>query len=661
MKPRRITCQRKNRERRLVVLLGMAFALLVSVMVLPAAAKAPLSNDLTELNLEELMAIEVTSVSKKSQPVSQTASAIFVITQEDIRRSGANSIPEALRMAPGLHVARIDSQKWSVTSRGFSGRFADDLLVLIDGRTVYSPLVAGVFWEVQDLPLEDIDRIEIIRGPGGTLWGANAVNGAVHIITKKAKETPGALVTVGGGTEERAFTTLRYGGTIGNSVSYRLYGKGFERDRTVSANGSHDDWRMGRTGGRLDWDAGAQDSVTLQGDYYQGQAGQQTSFPTMIGPSFSTSAVEDLRMSGGNMLGRWKHTFGQQHDFTAQFYYDKTRRDELSFKEIRNTVDIDLQHRFPLPLGQDIVWGIGYRISGDHLRNSESLSFDPAERRLRTFSMFLQDEIKLFQEKVRLTVGAKYLKNTFTGGLIQPNIRLLYNPSPDQTIWATVTRSNRIPSRFERDGRQTIAGTPTEFVDLQGNPAAQSETLWGYELGYRAQLDSTLSFDTAVFYNRYKHSSGEQEISDSLEQIHTTVTTHTYGGELAGEWRMLSWWRLRPAFSYLHIRRSAPEGIEFESGEDPAHQASLRSLMNLTDTIEVDTTFRFVDRLPGIGVSNYQNVDIRLGWRPSSGLEISLVGHNLLENRHAEFKPEFITTAASQIQRGVFGKVTWRF
>ena len=508
--------------------LGVCLLLTVSISALPALADTVPAADLIDLSLEELMTIEVTSVSRKPQAVAQTAAAIFVVTQEDIRRSGANSIPEVLRMVPGLHVARIDSQKWAITSRGFNGRFADDLLVLIDGRTVYSPLAAGVFWEVQDLPLEDIDRIEVIRGPGGTLLGSNAINGAVHIITKKAKETQGGLVTVGGGTEERAFTTLRYGGKIGNNLSYRLYGKGFERDRTASAEGSHDDWRMGRTGGRLDWDASSQDSVTLQGDYYQGQAGQQTSFPATIGPAFLTNAVEDVRMSGGNLLGRWNHTFGQQHNLTLQFYYDKTRRDELSFKEIRNTLDLDLQHRIPLPLGQDIVWGVGYRVSGDQLRNSESLSFDPSERRLRTFTAFLQDEIKLFQEKVRLTIGAKYLKNTFTGGLILPNIRLLYNPTPDQAVWAAITQSNRIPSRFERDGRQTIAGTPTDLVERQGSSDVRSENLWGYELGYRAQVNPSLSFDAAdaaAFYNLYKHSSGEQEISETVQLVRSNMQT----------------------------------------------------------------------------------------------------------------------------------------
>lgn len=248
------------------------------------AAETTLTNndeaqDLTELGLEELMAIEVTSVSKKAQPIAQTASAIFVITQEDIRRSGANSIPEVLRMAPGLHVARIDSNKWAITSRGFNGRFADDLLVLMDGRTVYSPLVAGTFWEVQDTPLEDIERIEVIRGPAGTLWGANAVNGAINIITKKAKQTQGGLVTLGGGTEERTFTTVRYGGKIGQDLNFRVYGKAFERDKSFSTEGSHDDWRMGRTGFRADWDLAANDSVTVQGDYYQGKAGQQRPFP----------------------------------------------------------------------------------------------------------------------------------------------------------------------------------------------------------------------------------------------------------------------------------------------------------------------------------------------------------------------------------------------
>ena len=648
-------------------LFAIILALATYSLILPQTSAATDSSkqdsptDLTTLSLEELMNVEVTSVSRHAQPLSQTAAAAFVVSQEDIRRSGANSIPEVLRMVPGLHVARIDSQKYSVTSRGYSGRFADDLLVLIDGRTVYSPLVAGVFWEVQDLPLEDIERIEVIRGPGGTLWGANAVNGAIHIITKKAKDTQGALVTVGGGTEERAFTTMRYGGQFANNFSYRLYGKLFDRDHTTSAEGSHDDWRMGRTGGRLDWNPGTNDSLTLQGDYYNGQAGQLTSFPTLTGPSFSTSVVEDLRMSGGNVLGRWQHTFGERHNFTFQFYYDRTRRDELLFKEIRNTVDVDFQHQFPLPLGQQIVWGLGYRVSGDHLRNSESLSFDPDERRLRTFSVFFQDEIGLFQNKLRLTAGVKYLKNTFSNGLLLPNFRLLYQLTPDQSVWGSVTRSNRFPSRFERDGRLALAGTPTEIVELQGNASVRSETLWGYEFGYRAQLTSVLSFDAVGFYNDYHQSTGEQEVSDSLELVRSQVTTRTYGGELSGEWRTLPWWRLRPAFSYLHIRRTAPEGIETESGEDPTYQFSIRSLMNLTDTIEFDTTFRFVDRLVGLDVGSYHNLDIRLGWQPISKLEFSVIGHNLLENRHTEFKPEFIQTAASQIQRGMFGKVTWRF
>ena len=659
--------ERKPSRNGCTPLLAMIVGLATLTLALPHTWAATDSSkqdppaDLTALSLEELMNVEVTSVSRRVQPLSQTAAAVFVVTQEDIRRSGANSIPEVLRMVPGLHVARIDSQKYSITSRGYSGRFADDLLVLIDGRTVYSPLVAGVFWEAQDLPLEDIERIEVTRGPGGTLWGANAVNGAIHIITKKAKDTQGALVTVGGGTEERAFTTMRYGGQFGNTLSYRLYGKLFDRDRTTSAEGSHDDWRMGRTGGRLDWNPGTNDSITLQGDYYHGQAGQLTSFPTTTGPSFSTNAVEDVRMSGGNVLGRWQHIVGERHNLAFQFYYDRTRRDELSFKEIRNTVDVDFQHQFPLPLGQQIVWGLGYRVSGDHLRNSESLSFDPDERRLRTFSAFFQDEITMFQDKLRLTAGVKYLKNTFSGGLLLPNFRLLYQLTPNHSIWGAVTRSNRFPSRFEREGRRTITGTPTELVELQGNASVRSETLWGYELGYRAQLTSILSFDAVGFYNDYHHSTGEQEVSDSLELVRSQVTTRTYGGELSGDWRALPWWRLRPAFSYLHIRRTAPEGIETESGEDPTYQFSIRSLMNLTDTIEFDTTFRFVDRLVGLNVDSYTNLDVRLGWRPTSKLEFSVVGHNLIESRHTEFKPEFIQTAVSHIQRGMFGKVTWRF
>jgi iron complex outermembrane recepter protein len=368
-----------------------------------------------------------------------------------------------------------------------------------------------------------------------------------------------------------------------------------------------------------------------------------------------------VRMSGGNALGRWQHVFGERHNFTFQFYYDKTRRDELSFKELRNTVDVDFQHQFPLPMGQQVVWGLGYRVSGDHLRNSDSLSFDPDERRLRTFSAFFQDEITMFQDKLRLTAGVKYLKNTFSGGLLLPNFRLLYHVTPNQSVWGAVTRSNRFPSRFEREGRRALAGTPTEIMELQGNASVRSETLWGYEFGYRAQLTSILSFDAVGFYNDYHYSTGEQEVSDSLELVRSQVTTRTYGGEFSGEWHTLPWWRLRPTFSYLYIRRSTPEGIETESGEDPTYQFSIRSLMNLTDTIEFDTTFRFIDRLVGLDVDSYTNLDVRLGWRPSSKLEFSVVGHNLIESRHTEFKPEFIQTAVSHIQRGMFGKVTWRF
>lgn len=371
--------------------------------------------------------------------------------------------------------------------------------------------------------------------------------------------------------------------------------------------------------------------------------------------------AEDVRMSGGNVLTRWRHVMGERSDFQLQFYVDRTKRNELTFQEVRNTYDIDFQHRLPLPFGQDVVWGLGYRISNDHLRNSDQLIFDPSDRSLRTFSAFVQDEIRLLHDHVRLTVGAKYLKNSFTGGLIQPNFRLLWTPDSKQTVWASVTRANRIPSRLERDARQLLAGTDLGFLQIQGNPMIHSENLWGYELGYRAQLSSAFSVDIAVFYNSYTHSHTEEEISETVKGIDNDAKFKIYGGEISGEWRVFDWWSLRPTFSYLQVKHSAPTGHEVESGDDPAHQMSLRSLVNISRTIEFDSTFRFVDRLPGIGVSSYANLDLRLGWRPSPALEFSLVGHNLLQTHHQEFQPEFIRTAPSQIQRGVYGKVTWRF
>lgn len=619
------------------------------------------TSDLTELSLEELMKVEVTSVSMKTQPVALAAAAIFVITHEDIRRSGANSIPEALRMVPGLIVARIDSNKWAISSRSETERFSDDLLVLIDGRTVYSPFVAGTFWENIDTVLEDIERIEVIRGPGGTLSGANAVNGAINIITKKARDTQGALVTVGGGTEERAFTSVRYGGHIGHDFHYRVFGKGFERDRAYNEAGSHDDWRMGRGGFRADWDVTPDNVLTLQGDSYTGRLGQQSTIPTLAAPNFTQAQTEDVRSQGQNLLLRWSHLFSKKSDVTVQLYYDRTQREEISFKERRQTYDLDIRHRFPLFANQEIVWGIGYRASVDEIDANRTFSADPPHRTLHTVKGFVQDEFRFFQDKLRVALGSQVLKHSYTGVLIQPNARITWMPTDGHAVWGAVTRASRVPSRLEREGRQREEGTGTGFEELLGNPHQRAEDLWGFEVGYRATLTPALSLDLATFYTTERLSPSEAHIAPDTEQYFNGEHLKSYGGEAALNWQVLSWWRLRPTFSYLQVQHQVQGDQASEKSGQPTHQASMRSQMSLTETVELDTTLRFVDRIAAFGIRNYQNLDVRLGWKPDKHWELSIVGHNLLASHHQEFLPGLIQTQPTDVQRGVYGKVTWRF
>ena len=655
-----------NKQATRLAWLRLMFSLLYSVTSTAIAGQnIPLKQDITDASLTELMSTKISTVSRKPQTLSDTPAAVFVISQEDIRRSSANSIPELLRMAPGLSVARIDSNKWSVTSRGYSGRFADDLLVMIDGRTVYSPLFAGTFWETLDLPLEDIDRIEVIRGPGGTIWGANAANGAIHIITKHARTTQGNLITSGGGSEERGFTTLRHGGKIGDSFFYRFFTKGFTRDNSFSPNGANDSWRMGTVGFRADWDVNDSNAVTFQGQYYGGKAGQNTAFANPADPESATIRAEDANLAGEHALARWQRTTGERSNTALQVYYDRTHRNELSFRETRQTVDVDFQHRFPLqipfvPIQQDIVWGGGYRWTTDHLGVGLPVSFDPARRNLQTGNVFAQTDIPLVEDRLRLTAGIKFLDNTYSHGNFLPNFRLLWTPDSKQSIWASATRSIRLPSRFERDGNQLIRDG-AEFIRLISNPHLLAETLWGFETGYRRQITSDLSVDIAGFFNDYNHSSSESEVAPATIQMMDQRHTHIFGFEIYGQWNAFERLRFMPSYSHLQIRNRVPLGQEVESGEDPKHQFTLRTQLDLVKNVELDSFFRHIDKLPGLGVASYQALDLRLAWKPRSNVELSVIGQNLLQSHHQEFTPELIQTMPVQIQRGIFGRFTLRF
>ncbi len=628
-----------------------------------ASNKPLLKHEVMSLSLEELMDVKVSTVSRKPESLKDVPAAVFVISQEDIRRSTANSIPELLRMAPGLSVARIDGSKWSVTSRGDSGRFADDLLVMIDGRSVFSPLFSGTFWETLDLPLEDIDRIEIIRGPSGTIWGANAANGAIHIVTKRAKDTQGGLVSTGGGTEERGFATLRYGGQIGENLHYRVFSKGVTRDNSFGPSGTNDGSRLGTVGFRADWDINPNNEVTLQGQYYSGKAGQNTTFINFQNPRTDVSRIEDANLSGGHALLRWQRTTGEHSSTILQAYYDRVHRDELSFRETRNTVDVDFQQRFPFKkfFHQDIVWGGGYRWTGDNTDINRPIFFNPARRDLQTGNIFVQSDVMLVADRLRLSTGIKYLDNTYLKGHFLPNARLMWTPDTKQSVWASATRAVRIPSRFEFEGNQ-IFKDGAEFIRHVGNPNIIAETLWSFETGYRSQLTADLSVDIAGFFNNFNHSEFEQEVAPSVFQISTRgFRSHVYGFEIFGEWRVLNRLRFIPSYSYLRTSNKNSSDQEVESGEDPIHQFTFRSQLDLTNNIELDAFFRYIDNLPGLEIADYKTLDLRLAWRPVSNVEVSLVGQNLLQSHHQEFETELIRTMPVQIQRGVFGKVTWRF
>src|SRR5467141_5147992 len=455
-----------NRNHKAGPAMGAGRILLASFLAVLLAANTVAQTsrsvpDVTAMSVEDLMNMQVTSVSKRSQKLSDAAAAIFVITQEDIRRSGAASIPEALRLVPGLEVARIDQNKWAIGSRGFNGRFDNKLLVLIDGRSVYTPLFSGVYWNVQDVMLEDVDRIEVIRGPGATLWGANAVNGVINVITKKAKSTQSAVVTAGAGTEERAAGGVRYGGKVGDNSYFRAYTKYFNWGPSAYPSGmtAHDGWDALRGGFRADWTPAGSNSLTLQGDIYQSKYGETLTVPSLNAP-YSNTFPNNGKYSGGNLLGRWNHS-SEGSSMSLQMYYDNTTiADNSLFVDHQNIFDIDFQHGFHVGDSQQFVWGLGYRSIRDRNDPSFSVSLQPNQVTLNQFSTFLQDEISLVDSRLRLTLGSKFEHNEFTGFEIEPNARLLWNLTPNQSIWTAVSRAVRTPALTEEGLRLNSAVIP---------------------------------------------------------------------------------------------------------------------------------------------------------------------------------------------------------
>ncbi|HKC10638.1 MAG TPA: TonB-dependent receptor [Vicinamibacteria bacterium] len=627
--------------------------------------------DLTSISLEELAQTRVTSLSKEEEPLFQTPAAVYVITAEDIRRSGATSIPEALRLAPGVDVARINSNQWAVGIRGFTSRLSRSELALMDGRSLYTPLFAGTYWEVQDTILDDIERIEVVRGPGGTLWGANAVNGIVNIITKNSRDTQGGLVYGGGGNQERGFVGARYGGMVGDTGSYRVYGKYFDREPGYHAsNDNFDGWHKAQGGFRSDWKLPSSDRLTVQGDIYNGRAGERTAL-TSFQPPYQRTVDTPAELSGGNLLARWDHSLlGSNLAVTS--YYDRTRRLEPTFHETRDTFNIDIQDQFGLPR-QKVVWGLGYRLSSGRGQGADTVTFVPPDRTDHIFSVFGQDEIALVKDRLSLSLGTKLERNEYTGFELQPSGRLLWSPGSRQAVWGAITRAVRTPSRIERDLSLTASFSPTLpiFAQIVGNDSFTSERVVAYEAGYRVRPADRLSLDLALFYNRYSdllsiesgtpiRAPGRQILPFRFANM---LGGHASGVELASLAHLTASWAMAAEYSYLSMSLKAQPGSTDASSvasdeASPRHIARIRSTWRLPAGLDADLSFRWVDAVRVQKTPAYSALDARLAWPVVAKLELAVVGQNLLRDHHLEFGSG---PNAVEIQRSVYGEARWRW
>jgi iron complex outermembrane receptor protein len=635
--------------------------------------------DLANFDLETLMKIEVTSPAKKEQKLSDSPTAIYVITQDDIRRSGLTTLPELLRMAPGMEVARVNASQWAVSARGFNDPYADKLLVLVDGRTVYTPSFGGVFWTDQGLVLEDLQRIEIIRGPGATLWGANAVNGVVNIITKKTSETQGLLVSSAYGTLEQPSTSIRYGGAIDPTLHYRVYAKYFNHDNFEDAGGAdmHDDWRIANGGFRLDWDPNTANSYTLDSQVFDGRVGEQYRVPQLT-PPYETLNITDNHNRGGHALARWTHTVSDDQEFSLQAYYDRSVHQEFGVEVRQDTFDLEWQHRFKPIARNEIVWGAGYRYLPDELSTGPSINWIDSKTHHQLVNIFAQDEMTLVQERLKFTFGTKFEHNDYTGVELQPSGRLIYTPTDRQSLWAAVSRAVRTPTRADTsligDFRTvpTGAATPPLVLRTYGNPDFKSEQVIAYELGYRVEPHKRVSLDIAAFVNRIDGLSGftpgtvffEGTPAPHLVQPAVTQNVYSgysYGAEVSATWTPMDHLRIDAGYSWIgfDLRPDNSRGRT-----SPKHQVHVRSYLDLPHAVQLMGAAYYVssvstfDGLATTEIPSYIRVDVGVTWRPIDSLEVGVWGQNLLDPGHPEFT-SYQTSALAEVPRAIVGEVTW--
>ncbi len=673
--------QAMNRSDRIPSKSALCFSFMLAALLPGAAGNVGAAETrlaaIEDLSIKDLMQVEVSSVSRKSQTLFDTAAAAFIVSQEDIRRSGATSIPEALRMVPGLEVAQLDAWHWAVTTRGFNLRFANKLLVLMDGRTVYNPSFTGVTWNTQDTMLEDIERIEVIRGPGAAMWGVNAVNGVINIITKKTKDTLGNLVVAAAGNHERGYAAYRHGGKLGDDGSYRVYGKGFSRDSTISTAGQtqNDTWQAGQAGFRMDRAISSGDRLTLQGDAYRQTAGR-TTYPLTVLPPFNTTVQSNDHWSGANVLARWEGSRSNGAEFTLQAYYDRTFFNASFVSDKKDTLDLDFQHRLHPNASNDLMWGGNYRYIQSSMTNTAALTFTPADVNYQNVSVFVQDDIALSPNKWRLTLGSKLEKTYYGGTQFQPNARMLWTPDSTNSVWAAVSQAARSPTPLEMNSsaaQGTFRPVPPILaqVRITGTPNLSAERVTTTEIGYRTQWSSRFSSDIAAFSSRYTNliiirqgTFNLATLTLPLTFVNSAQDLTTRGLELSADWNMLDWMRLSGTYTYLAVPAFENAAVPDPAGHSPRHHGSLRAQMDFNKRSKLDLMLRYTGELPSATgyVSPYTAFDARYAYAPRPGLEYSLVARNLFAPHHLEWRdatPFF--PVPSQIPRSIFAKVTWSY
>jgi len=679
---------------RVVAFIFSAYTVFCASATVTTAAE---TEQLIGLSLEELLQVTVTTVSRRPQTLSSSPAAIFVVSQTDIQRSGARTLPDILRMVPGIQVAQVDSSTWAVTARGPNGIFANKLLVLMDGRTLYSPMFSGVRWDVQDTDLSSIERIEVIRGPGAVMWGSNAVNGVINIITKDASETPGLRADVAVGSLTRAEATVRWGGSAGSAVDYRVYAKYFDRNGDApKINGSsYDDWDMGRVGTRIDWEPGENDSFTITAEHYDGSVGENFT-ANSVTPPYTVNTDVTVKPTGSFLTMNWNRTLSETSDLHLQVYYDHSERGGVAPAEDRDTYDLDFQHHFKLGSRNDIVWGFGIRLSEDRTIGSETFALYPADRTQRLYSGFVQDEIRLHADDLFLTLGTKVEKNSFSQSNAEwsPNVRLSWLMSETSTLWGSVAKAIRTPNRIEQNARilgdvvPPFTGTntfPVPFaVTVNGDPEFDSEEVMAYELGYRAQPFEDMTIDITVFLNDYKDLRVIQAGDIVCQPAGLSISNpacfasiayaelplsfinqakqDTKGFELALSFVAQDWWRMYAAYTFLKMGGDTDSTEPNSAGEDsPENQLSLRSNMSLGTSSMLDLWLRYVGELEKQQVDAYVALDARLAWQATDSIRLSLIGRNLLDSSHLEFHEEFGSNQAIEIKREALAELVWQF